>query len=143
MIIFLKNFYRIRIALLLYISSIAAVLIFFFNPLRFRRDCKGRNFILNLKFYLKFFLFCFQLISQFKPSLTLYFIVPKNRCSLAEWCKDRQHNLLLPSFLESYFWIITYLVGIAGDKNHAITFCYRMISIIEAWAGLIPTFVLC
>ena len=32
MIIFLKNFYRIRIALLLYISSIAAVLIFFLLP---------------------------------------------------------------------------------------------------------------
>src|SRR5690606_36907712 len=90
-----------------YISSITAVLIFFLTPLRFRRDCKGRNFILNRKFYLKFFLFCFPLISQFKPSLTLYFIAPKNRSSLAEWCKDREHNLLLPSFLESYFWIIT------------------------------------
>src|SRR5690606_15722738 len=104
MIIFLKNFYRIRIALLLYISSLSGCTYLFFNPLRFRRDCKGRNFILNRKFYLKFFLFCFPLISQFKPPLTLYFIVPKNRSSLAEWCKDRQHNLLLPSFTQIYFY---------------------------------------
>src|SRR5690606_40926117 len=56
-----------------YISSLSGCTYLFFNPLRFRRGCKGRNFILNRKFYLKFFFFCFQLISQFKPSLNSVF----------------------------------------------------------------------
>src|SRR5690606_5413426 len=85
-----------------YISSITAELIFLLS-LRFRRDCKGRNFILNHKIYLKFFFFMFSLISQFKLALPPYFMATANRCSLAEWCKDREQFLFLPSFPSFYF----------------------------------------
>src|SRR5690606_10945118 len=102
MIIFLKNLLRIRIALLLIFRALLLYLSFFVS-LRFRQDCKGRNFILNRKFYLKFFFFMFSLISQFKLALPPYFMATANRCSLAEWCKDREQFLFLPSFPSFYF----------------------------------------
>ena len=54
MIIFLKNFYRLRIALQLIFRALLLYLSFFVF-LRLRRDCKGRNFILIFQIYLKIY----------------------------------------------------------------------------------------
>ena len=69
MIIFLKNFLRIRIALLRIFRALLLYLAFLY-PLRFRRDCKGRNFILKPQILFEVFFFLFSLIAQFKQSLT-------------------------------------------------------------------------